>query len=202
MDKEEESRAVDFTETDEWKELAQRGSRLLDSLFTTIDDIWWGDVEDKVASLDSAISQFNGAYVAWAGEVTSVAESRSSEVACKNELASEFSKYLSEEKRSIEDIAASSDFTIQELRALRSGKTIAAHHKLEGLPDSLKMVHKKARSKAAEALFSELRSGICPAEATRMMTLLKQSEPVKEQPKPATTGLVEHLESFSKSLMK
>lgn len=194
---EDETRNTDFAETDEWKELYRRGPRLIDSLWETLNDIWWTDVEDKVASIDEAIGAFQAAYVTWANEVTAMAETRSSEVMCTTELATEFNKYLKVEGKTLEDMASTTDFNINELRALRSGKIILAPQKLEGLPEEMRTAHKKARSKAAEALFSELRSGICPAEATRMVALLKQSEPA---PSLDSTGLVSHLETFSKSL--
>lgn len=170
-------RAIDFLETDDAKELARRGYRLIESLEFTLDDIKYEVSNDEMVSKTSqAIDDFKTAYVQWIQEIVDL---RSGGVRMqpgfKNELSGAFRSYLDDQKITIEQLAQRSVFTIDELKKLKSGKVINDHDRLKVLSDDLYLSHQNQRGKAVETLCNELRAGLNPAEATRISALLNRS---------------------------
>jgi len=171
-------RSEDFSETDEARELRARGYRLLSSLDITLDDIWWGDssVEDIANLINKATSDFSTAYNQWAQEIIDMRSGGvRMDVNFGNELANSFRNHCKDNELTVENIAQETSFTLDDLRSLQSGKTLADCNHLAELSDEIKASHDSVRSKAVETLCNELRAGINPAEATRIEALLQKS---------------------------
>lgn len=195
-------RSEDFAQTDEARELRERGWRLFSSLDITLDDIWWGDapLEDVMGLVNKALTDFSIAYAAWTQEIIDM---RSGGVRMDthaiNELSQEFRNYRKESGKTIEQIAQTSPFTVEELRSLQSGKTIADYDRISLLSDSLKVTHNAVRSEAIVTLCNELRAGLVPAEATRIEALLQKSLPAA-QPAHGADEVVAYLSEFRNTL--
>lgn len=172
-------RSEDFSETDSIRELRERGHRLLSSLEVTLQDIWWAedyDVTEIVGLVKKATSDFSMAYTEWAQEVIDIRTGGTRmDVNFGNELTNSFRSYCKENDTTIEKVAQSSCFTIEELRSLESGKVIADYNRITTLSEDLQTAHDSVRSKAVLTLCDELRAGINTAEATRIEALLQKS---------------------------
>ena len=172
-------RSEDFNDTVEADDLRRRGSCLMDALYTTLDDIWWSGTlpaEEIVSAIMKATGDFATSYTQWAQEVMDM---RSGGVRMDlhtiNGLAQSFRNYCEENSLSIEQIAQTTSFTIDELRSLKSGKIIADYDRLSELDDTIFESHNSVRSEAVTTLCNDLRAGINLAEATRIQALLQKS---------------------------
>jgi len=110
-----DARATDFNETDKQSELWQSRERLISSLYQTLDDILW-DGDDMEVKTSDAIDAFKLSYM---GMVTELFGYRSD-----NNLITEFRKYCKDSNQTLEQIALTTDLTMDELRTLKSGKVI------------------------------------------------------------------------------
>lgn len=170
-------RTEDFSETDEFRELQDRGPRLFRSLDETLLDIMWGSFDNKLELVSNAINDFNTAYLLWVQEIIDIQSGGvRMAIPTNNELSDAFNDYSKE--KSIETIAKETVFTVEELRNLKKGQFINGKD-LSVLSQEIKNAHDSVRSKAVFTLCDELRAGINPAEAIRIDTLLQKSLPVE-----------------------
>jgi len=173
-----EERATNYDETAKHQELMRGGWTLTDALSTTLMDIWWDTdttAENITGLLDDALTSFHAAYLAWAQEFVETfwTDNEQRSKPNTNELRAAFSAYV--DGRSLESIAAESEFTVDELRALESGQLLApgSRHKLAALSDEVRSAHQSVRRTLVESLCTELRqAGISHAEQTRFSALL------------------------------
>jgi len=173
-------RSEDFNKTDEARELRERGYRLFRSLDITLDDIWWGDFEltEVVNLISTAVADFSTNYVQWAQEIIDMRSGGvRMDINSGNELSIAFKNHCKDNDLSVEDIAQSTSFTLDELRSLKNGIFLADNNHLEELSDDIKTAHNSVRGKAVITLCDELRVGLNPAEATRIEALLQKSLP-------------------------
>ena len=171
-------RADDFMDTLEANELRQRGYKLMDALCETLDDIWWGNSDNivKVGLISNATNAFSSAYTQWAQEIIDLRSvGIRMESTAINNLARDFRNHCVTNNLKLESIAQDTSFTLDELRLLKSGKTIINQERLIELSDELLASHNEVRSRAVETLCDELRAGINTAEATRIKALLQKS---------------------------
>lgn len=167
-------RAETFKDTDKAGELLSRGSRLIESLFYTLDDIWWGDGK-KQSLAEKAIDQFKNAYLGWISEYESIAEGR--EMPTDNTLIAALYRHC---EGDLEQMAMDTSLTMKELKQLSRGKALPleARHKLADLPEEIREAHQEQRRKAVETLFAELKiGGWDEAEREELRTLLENNEP-------------------------
>jgi HK97 family phage prohead protease len=205
-----EARATDFDESLYRQELSARGYRLQSALEVTLQDIWWENQnftpEEVSEKFSSALGTFASEYMTWVSEVLDLRgkesdELRAEELSGANELARAFRAYLRDSKQTLEAVCADTSFTTKELRALSAGERIAAHDKLEQLPEEIRAAHQRSRGEAVDTLCSELRcGGLSPAEKERVGALLGFDTPGKD-PEP-WTKVVAHLTDFRKTLEK
>ena len=193
-------RATNFNESMSEEELRRKQGVLMDSLWTTLSDIWWdGDTSaDNVAGImDSALSDFHGAYMEYVGEWVNRywANSESRESPLGNSLSVAMGTLLEESRKSIEDLAGETEFTVAELQELRKGKLIENRAKLSKLSDKVASSHREIRNTAVETLCTELRSNFSESEKKRVMALLKPVETRQSKPESAT-DLTEMLTYF------
>jgi len=194
-------RSTNFLETDDARELMQRGWRLFSSLDSTLDDIWWESSDDTiVTNVDSALNDFATEYRKWTQEVVDIRSGGTRmDINSVNGLATSFRKFCQDQ--TIEEIAQNTTFTIEELRSLKAGKVIADVSKLTELNEEIQIAHNDVRSKAVETLCDELRLGINPAEATRINALLKKSLPDNDG-EVEVEDVVAYMNDFRKKLIK
>ena len=192
-------RSADFMETDEARELMQRGYRLFSSLDYTLNDAWWETSDDSmVETITKAVSDFSTAYIAWTQEIIDLRSGDvRADVRSTNILSTEFRKMCKDKGFKIEDIAQNTSLTIEELRSLKAGKVIADVSKLSELGEDIISAHNEVRSKAVKTLCDELRAGINSAEATRIEALLKRSLPDND----SEVDVVAAMSEFRKKLL-
>lgn len=180
-DENDEQRATDFNQTVEIKEINRGGWTLLAALETTLDDIWWEsmDASEVREAMDKALADFHASYLEWVNKFLALywedVEERS--MPSTNELRTVFASFVN--GRSLESIAAESDFTASELRTLSKGKILspAIHHKVASLPEEVRTAYHTERRSVVEALCTELRtSGFSQAEGNRFSALLYEPE--------------------------
>lgn len=174
-------RAIDFDQTVIDSELSGRGYKLLDALYRTIDDIYWGyepkTPEEIISLIDTAISQFHTAYMTWLGEYYSAAESRTGTregVPPRTEARNLIQAAVEGLKSS--DLTSETVLTTSDLDRLKNGLLldVESRSKLAYLPEVLVAAHKTERRKRVEELCTELRmSGFDSAETDRFAALLQ-----------------------------
>ena len=133
--------------------------------FRTISDKY----EDGVQVITEVVLGEISPVIFPASEQSTITSARSID----NELTLAFNKYIS--TSSIEEVAQSTSFNIDELRSLQSGEIIAEPNRLTQLNDDIVEAYKIVRISKLESLCNELRAGITPAEATRINALLQKS---------------------------
>jgi HK97 family phage prohead protease len=167
-------RSADFNETLVEKELNRRGDMIWSSLLKTLYDISWANMtaEESVTAIDVAWEKAHAAYVQWAAESYGNMEQRAAFTA-PNELArTMFSEYCG---RTIEEIAADSPLSKNEIRSLTRGETLPleARKRLAEFNPAVAKAHAETRGKAVETLFSEVRAGgFSQAEKSRFTALI------------------------------
>jgi HK97 family phage prohead protease len=172
-----EARAENFDATAYQNEIAGRGYKLCQALDQTFEEIWWFKSSDKISLLQAAIDDFNNAYMQWAQELLDFqsTDSRSLPMLTNNALTAAFRAYCDKENITLEQLSQQTTFTLDELRALRSGKNITDFIRLKDLDQDIYDAHNNIRNKAVETLCTELRAGLNPAEAIRIEALLHSS---------------------------
>jgi len=167
-------RAESFGETVDLSLLGQRGWLLLESLYRTLDDIWWAEGGADLGLLRSATQDFSKAYLSWAKEYLAQ-ESRT--IPTDNELVSALYDYS---KGDLAAIAQDTSLTMDELRTLAKGKILPQdkRDKLAELSEEVQAAHQEQRSEAVKTLCDELREGgFSEAERARFKGLLENKEP-------------------------
>jgi len=186
-------RAESFTETVDLSLLGQRGYLLIDSLYRTLEDIWWG-AEPSLEKIRAATKDFGNAYVAWAKDYLKQ-EGRT--IPTDNDLIRALYEYS---KGDLAAIAQETSLTLEELRTLASGKTLPMdkRNKLAELSEEVRAAHQEQRSRAVSTLCDELREGgFNEAERTRFRGLLENKEP--DQPSE-TTVIASEIRKLRESL--
>lgn len=170
-------RSVDFDETIRQNELMCRGRMIWNSLRETLDDIAWNlNGQEAISAVDVAWTNAHAAYVEWVSEIIqSQAEQRSvlRDNPLSNAMIAEF------RGKTIEQIAASSPLSADEVRSLIRGKILPleVRNRLVEFNPNIAKAHSEVRAKAAEALFSEVRAGgFSQAEETRLRALMNVRE--------------------------
>lgn len=171
-------RSTDFAETLSDHDLRRQGYALMTALESTLSDIWWGEDGDKLALLDSALSDFHAGYLEYANAfIARFYEDGNRAIPSNNEL----SQAVLELRETPESLAASTSLTVAEVEQLLKGQLIDARHKLNELPESIKQAHQQLRVEKIESLCAELRAGLTDAEKRRINALLQpavtQSQP-------------------------
>jgi len=184
-------RSQDFTESLNDEGLDEEAWILKRALQSTLSDIWWASdttSENVIPKLDSGLADFHAAYLDYAQRWIARYWVQGSEFRSSpfdNDLSNTFSKHLLETRKSILDIAGSSEFTVGELQKLKQGELIDNRSKLTTLSNDVQLAHREQRNKAVETLCSELRGSLTNSEKTRIRALLEpviesQSEPTLE----------------------
>lgn len=168
-------RAEDFDQTQEQKELRNRGWQLLNSLDTTIDDIYWmgnKTAEEVVTLVDTAISKFHVAYMGWLDEFYAQFEKR--EGVAPREIRNAIQGAL--EALKMDELVSETSLTNSDMENLKKGDLLSAESrsKLIDLPEPLVDAHRVERRKKVETLCNELRAGgFDNAELDRFSALLE-----------------------------
>ena len=193
---EEEVRADDFDVTLKEKNLNYDGNRLINALLDTLDDIWWynDDADTIRMKADEAIAAFHAQYLTWINEYLAYYWEGGSEQRtkpCTNELRTAFDSFV--DGRTLETIAAESDFTVDELRTLQAGKLLSPtlNGKIATLPEEVRTAYRESRKKLVETLCNEIRTaGFSAPEGERFQALLfKLPEARTEEPDPVVDPL-------------
>lgn len=175
-------RSEDFDETLMHKELVNKGWLLQDSIWTTLDDIWWNssDADEVRAKVDEVLADFHAAYLSWTNEYLSVfweGEKRSMPNTCELRIA--FASFAN--GRSLESIAAETEFTVDELRTLEQGKLLPPSA-MSKIPQEIREAYQIKRRALVESFCSELRAGgFSQAEGQRFTALLNPPEARSEE---------------------
>lgn len=175
-----EGRSQDFEQTLAEDEMRAKGWRMLMALEDTIYEIWYNNTSptEVIAKIDEAIASFHAAYVAWAADYMDMfwsSERQSCLIPFSNDLMQAFHKEFSGKRSSLEDLAKTSPFTLEELELLSRGRLLPAEKrdKLKSLPESVAQAHHSLRRTAVEDLCREIRSiDFSRAEKTRFAALL------------------------------
>lgn len=174
-----EARSTQYQETFASYELSRRGDMILGSLYRTLDDIWYGNFQgDELRSkVTTALADFSAHYSLYTEDLitANARDLRGSAVQV------EMRKFLSEAGQTPEGYAATTSFTAEEVRSLLMGKPAVDAKKLCELPEAVRNALDGERTAKVDALCSELRSGLAPAEVTRIRGLLPQ-EPLNLSP--------------------
>ncbi len=193
-------RATDFDESLKGQELYARQWLLMDSLHTTLGDIWWSEMsnDEMLAAFDTALATFHNQYLAWANEfISSFWQERHALMADK-ELAGVFNFELRKAEETIDSLATKTSLTANELRTLSRGDLmpIESRQKLTELPDAIQVAHQGKRRSMIESLCNELRAGgINLAEAARLKALLGVAS-INTEHRDEMTGALETLAKF------
>lgn len=181
-------RSDDYNATLREREIYRKRYTVMDALYETMEDIWWGLDRDNLGEaaekFEDATSAFAAAHREWFTDFADffgVDEGRSINFAIgvDNPLASATLQYLHDKDIDASEFSQRSSLTVEEIQSLRAGKPIADYKKLDGLDDEgvISSAHRQVRSTAVEALCSELRAGVNPAETKRMIALMSNSLP-------------------------
>ena len=170
-----DSRAEDFDETFNKNEISSRGWKLMDALYQTIDDIFWGEERDPntvKGMVDEAISKFHGHYMKWLDEWYQ--QFRSEDI---QKLLTRSGNAIQEAIKSaeLETITRETSLTDSDIDRLKIGKLLSIENraKLLELPENIRTAHQAERRNTVEALCSEIReSGFNEAEKQRFRALL------------------------------
>ena len=187
-------RAENFNETVDLSLLGQRGWLLLDSLYRTLEDIWWGAEGPDLDKIRTATKDFGNAYISWAKEYLKQ-ESRT--IPTDNNLVKALYEHS---KGDLAAIAQETSLTLAELRTLAKGQTLPMdkRNKLAELSDEIQTAHQEQRSRAVKTLCDELREGgFNEAERTRFLGLLENKEP---DPPSETTVIASEIRKLRESL--
>lgn len=174
-------RNMDFNETLSDIELSQKRDVLITALLKTLNDVWWnrGGHEVNVESVselsEKAITNFNVAYndfiAAW------FADTRQTYPAA-NEMTRSLAALCIERRQTLEQIAASSSLTLDELLDIRDGKTIINGLKLAELSTELMQAHQQQRGATIETLCNEIRDGgpLDEGQQSRILALISRTD--------------------------
>jgi hypothetical protein len=186
-----EKRDQHYKATYEKYELGRRGDLIMSALYRTLDDIWYGgSTGDELRSnIANALLEFNEMYSAYTDEMIAMNERNTR----GNQIQISFRKHLAENKQSAEEFAASTSFTVDEVRSLLGGSPKVDLSKVEELPEEVRKAIKLQRSSYVDFLCDELRGQLDPAEVDRIRGLLPKDE-------PEYAPIVEHLAKFRASL--
>ena len=199
----EEKRSTDFSETERLQALSRGGWTLTDALYTTLQDIWWdnNDPDTVRAQMDEALAKFHAAYLTWVNEYLTEYwdDSEQRTKPGTNEVRTAFESFA--DGRSLDEIAAETTFTVDELRSLEQGKILdpASGSKIDSMPDDFRTAYHAERRSRVEALCSEIRTGGFSAPEGERFTALLFSAPVTEE-RSEETGLGDALAGASKLL--
>jgi len=169
----------------------------MSSLDYTLDDIWWGDsnIEDITGLVSKALSDFSAAYSQWTQEVVDINSGGvRMDIHSDDLLKAEFKNYCN--GRTLEEVAQNTSFNMNELRTLKSGGILADGERTKELSEEVFKAHNSKRLKAVETLCNELRTGLNPAEATRVNALLNKSITDNDD----VDNVVAYMDSFRKQL--
>jgi HK97 family phage prohead protease len=194
-------RSQNFSETMDDQLLQEKKGVLMNSLYMTLSDVWWADdstSENIAGKIDSALSDFHGAYLEfvaeWVARYWTDSEFRGSPF--DNELSASMTKMMMESRKTIEDLAGETKFTIAELNELRKGNLITENREnLSSISEEVAENHREARNTAVETLCSELRAGFTNSEKQRVLALLKPVE-IRQSESAEDTDLDEMLTYF------
>lgn len=186
-----EKRDQEYLATYESHELAQRGGLMMSALYRTLDDIWYSGMQgDELRTkVQGALTQFHEMYSAFTDDMINKNQRSESDSQIKHAIRA----HLTESKMTPEQMAASSSFTIDEIRSLLDGQPKVDPIKAQELPDQVRQALKAERAKKIEVLCDELRGQLEPAEVARIRGLLPQEE-------PEYSTIVEQLAQFRASL--
>ena len=196
-------RSENFDESLTQEMLYARNYKIRDALDVTLSDIWWSSdstAENVMGKIDMALSDFQAAYMEFAKDWVETFWMETRSAPTDNELANALALHLVEQRTSIQDLAADSSFTVNELQNLRRGSLIESRSKLSELSETVLKAHQEQRSKAIESLCSELRDGLSSAEKRRMQALL--ATPVEKHTEDETrnSDVLDYLKTFNNEL--
>lgn len=170
-----EKRDQDYKSTYEGYELHRRGDLIMSSLYRTLDDIWYSELsgEDIRSKVGEALSSFSQMYSAYTDELVGM-QQRS---VANNPIKLAIRKHLSDNNLTADQMAASSSFTVDEIRSLLDGKSTVDQSKVQDLPEEVQKAVKAERANKVEILCDELRGQLDFAEVARIRGLLPKDEP-------------------------
>jgi HK97 family phage prohead protease len=172
-----EKRDQEYQATYAKYELGQRGSLIMNSLYRTLDDIWYSSLNsDEVRTkINDALTQFSGMYSSYTDEMLQMQQRDIRGTPVQMTLR----KHLMDSASTPENFAANTSFTVEEVRSLLDGQTVEVDPaKLADLPEEVRKAIIADRASKIEVLCNELRRGqLDPAEVARIRGLLPQDEP-------------------------
>jgi HK97 family phage prohead protease len=179
-----DERSTNYDQTASDQTLRNEGGTLVNSLWSTLDDIWWGSElkeGEHVPAIDLALQSFHGKYLDWATRyITRFWSKDSRSVPSKNEIAAALFEHS---KGDLDLLARDTSFKLQELLDLRNGNLVPmeSRSKLVELPESIQKAHQAIRSEAVATLCDELRNGgFNEAERARFTALLFDAGDTRE----------------------
>lgn len=187
-----EKRSQEYHETFGRIELARRRYVIMDALHVTLDDVLYGEDDPEMlrAKTLDVLTKFSAMYQLYIEDlITAAGEQRS---AIGDNLVLAFRKHLADLEITPEQFAATTEFNIDEVRALLRGNPEVAQAKVALLPEEVRTALAQKRAERLELLCSELRAGISEAERDRIDGLLN--------PPVAVDPLLDHLRKFRESL--
>jgi uncharacterized protein len=189
-----DQRAQDYAKTFGQYELSQRHRVMVNALDQTLMDIWWErtDPETTKKTVTEALTAFTSHYSIYMDELLAMATEQRS-LPATNDITQATRNHLQAAEVTPEQFAATTEFTLDEVRSLLMGSPEVAPEKVRRLPEAIRAAVAKHRAERVEALCAELRHGLDEAEKERITGLLN--------PQPdAVESMVVYMEQFRNTL--
>jgi uncharacterized protein len=167
-------RAEDFDETKAEQDLRNEGGNLLNALYRTIDDIYWGGdskqtSNDIISKVDTAIAKFHNAYMAWLKKYYAGSRDNIAPREIRNNIQDIMNKL------DVGSLVLTTSLTQEEGEMLCRGELLSIENrgKIKELPQALQDVLKVERVRKIETLCDEFRAGgLINVEKERFSSLL------------------------------
>lgn len=195
MPTDQELRAQEYHETYANIELNRRRYMIMAALEYTLDDIFYGEAEAAMlhAKVEDCLTKFSASFLQFVSDYIAATDEQRASTFDQRKLA--FRNHLKSLNKTPEQFAATTEFNIDEVRALLQGNLAeVAPAKVATLPEEVRQALAQSRAERVELLCSELRAGLSEAERDRINGLLN--------PPVAVAPLVDHLRVFRESLTK
>lgn len=196
-----DARAEDFDQTVTDNEIRNRGWKLFYALEQTMDDIFYNHdnrSDEVISKIDSAISDFHGAYISWLSEYYNQFGERADttkHLTITGNILQEALKNTDNQ----ENIIRETSLTDADFDRLKNGKLllIESRAKLSELPDNIREAHQIRRRDIVEAFCSEIREmGFSEAENQRFIALLT----LPKEKEINTASIIDSMDALQNSL--